>query len=65
VRANHELSRVSVSFDETNLEATSGLPPAAVLAQRLGLAGLAWLALGEIRSGGISGEQRRRNRVCA
>jgi hypothetical protein len=39
-RANHELSRVSVSFDETNLVPSAGLLPAAVLAQRIDLAGL-------------------------
>jgi hypothetical protein len=40
VRANHDLSRVSTSFDETNLVPNAGLLPAAVLAQRLDLAGL-------------------------
>ena len=40
MRANHELSRVSVSFDETNLVPNAGLLPAAVLAQRIDLAGL-------------------------
>jgi hypothetical protein len=41
VRANHELSRVSVSFDEANLVPNAGLLlPAAVLAQRIDLAGL-------------------------
>ena len=40
MRANHDLSRVSVSFDESNLVPTAGLLPAAVLAQRLDLAGL-------------------------
>jgi hypothetical protein len=40
VRANHDLSGVSVSFDETNLVPNAGLLPAAVLAQRLDLAGL-------------------------
>jgi hypothetical protein len=40
VRANHVLSRVSTSFDETNLVPNAGLLPAAVLAQRLNLAGL-------------------------
>jgi len=34
------LSRVSVSFDEKNLVPNAGLLPAAVLAQRLDLAGL-------------------------
>ena len=40
MRAKHDLSRVSVSFDETNLVPNAGLLPAAVLAQRLDLAGL-------------------------
>ena len=40
MRANHDLSRVSVSFDETNLVPDAGLLPAAMLAQRLDLAGL-------------------------
>jgi len=40
VRANHDLSRVTTTFDETNLVPNAGLLPAAVLAQRLDLAGL-------------------------
>ena len=40
MRACHDLSRVSTSFDETNLVPNAGLLPAAVLAQRVGLAGL-------------------------
>jgi hypothetical protein len=40
VRASHDLSRVSVSFDEANLVPSAGLLPAAVLAQRVGLSGL-------------------------
>ncbi len=40
VRACHDLSRVSTSFDETNLVPNAGLLPAAVLAQRIDLAGL-------------------------
>ncbi len=40
MRANHELSRVSVSFDETNLVLNARLLPAAVLAQRIDLVGL-------------------------
>jgi hypothetical protein len=40
VRASHELSRVSVSFDEKNLVPNAGLLPAAVLAQRIDLTGL-------------------------
>ena len=38
--SNHGLSRPSVSFDETNLAPNAGLLPAAVLAQRIDLAGL-------------------------
>ena len=40
MRANHDLSRVSVSFDESNLVPNAGLLPAAVLAQRLDLSAL-------------------------
>ncbi len=40
MRANHDLSRVSTTFDETNLVPNAGLLPAAVLAQRLDLGGL-------------------------
>ncbi len=40
MRANHDLSRVTTTFDETNLVPNAGLLPAAVLAQRLDLAGL-------------------------
>jgi hypothetical protein len=40
VRASHDLSRVSVSFDEPNLVPSAGLLPAAVLAQRIGLSGV-------------------------
>ncbi len=40
VRANQDLSRVSTSFDETNLVPNAGLLPAAVLAQRIDLGGL-------------------------
>src|SRR5665647_1800311 len=35
VRASHDLSRVSTSFDEHNLVPNAGLLPAAVLAQRI------------------------------
>jgi len=55
VRANHELSRVSVSFDETNLVPNAGLLPAAVLAQRLDLAGLVDRRLRLARHGANSG----------
>jgi hypothetical protein len=40
VRASHDLARVSVRFDEPNLVPCAGLLPAAVLAQRVGLAEL-------------------------
>jgi hypothetical protein len=40
VRASHDLSRVSIGFDERNLVPNAGLLPAAVLAQRIGLAEL-------------------------
>jgi hypothetical protein len=55
VRANHELSRVSVSFDETNLVPNAGLLPAAVLAQRLDLAGLIDRRMHLARHGANSG----------
>lgn len=40
MRASHDLARVSVRFDEPNLVPCAGLLPAAVLAQRVGLAEL-------------------------
>ena len=40
MRASHDLSRVSVSFDEANLVPCAGLLPAAVLAQRIDVSGL-------------------------
>jgi Transposase DDE domain group 1 len=40
MRASHNLSSVSVSCDEPNLVSGAGLLPAAVLAQKVGLAGL-------------------------
>lgn len=40
MRASHDLSRVSTSFDEHNLVPNAGLLPAAVLAQRIDLSGL-------------------------
>ncbi len=40
MRSNHDLSRVTTTFDETNLVPNAGLLPAAVLAQRLDLEGL-------------------------
>ena len=38
MEASHELSRVSVSFDEPNLVSHAGLVPVAELAQRLRVA---------------------------
>ena len=55
MRANHELSRVSVSFDETNLLPNAGLLPAAVLAQRIDLVGLVDERLKLARHGANSG----------
>lgn len=40
MRASHDLSRVCTTFDEKNLVPNAGLLPAAVLAQRIDLAGL-------------------------
>jgi hypothetical protein len=40
MRASHNLSSVSVSCDEPNLVSGAGVLPAAVLAQKVGLAGL-------------------------
>lgn len=40
MRASHDLSRVSASFDEPNLVPCAGVLPAAALAQRLDVAGL-------------------------
>jgi hypothetical protein len=40
VRAAHDLSRVTRTFNESNLVPNAGLLPAAVLAQRIDLAGL-------------------------
>jgi hypothetical protein len=40
VRASHDLASVSASFDEPNLLPGAGLLPAAVLAQRIDVAGL-------------------------
>jgi len=55
VRANHDLSRVSVSFDETNLVPNAGLLPAAVLAERFDVAGLVDRRLRLARHGANSG----------
>ena len=55
MRANHDLSRVSVSFDETNLVPNAGLLPAAVLGQRIDLAGLIDQRLHLARHGANSG----------
>jgi len=55
MRASHDLSRVSVSFDEPNLVPCAGLLPAAVLAQRIGLGGLVEQRLTLARHGANSG----------
>ena len=55
MRASHDLSRVSVRFDEPNLVPSAGLLPAAVLAQRVGLAGLVDRRLTLQRHGANSG----------
>jgi len=49
------LSRVAVSFDETNLVSNAGLLPAAVLAERIGLADLVDKRLHLARHGANSG----------
>ncbi len=55
MRASHDLSRVSVSFTEKNLVPNAGLLPAAVLAQRVGLAELVDQRLHLARHGANSG----------
>lgn len=40
MRASHDLSRVTTTFDESNLVPNAGLLPAAVLAQRIDLSGV-------------------------
>jgi DDE family transposase len=55
VQASHDLARVEVSFDESNLVPCAGLLPAAVLAQRLGVAGLVDDRLTLARHGANSG----------
>ncbi len=55
MRASHDLSAVSVSFDEANLVPCAGLLPAAVLAQRLDVGGLVEARLRLARHGANSG----------
>jgi hypothetical protein len=55
VRASHDLGRVSAGFDEPNLVPCAGLLPAAVLAQRLDVAGLVDARLRLARHGANSG----------
>ncbi|PZS34450.1 MAG: IS1380 family transposase [Pseudonocardiales bacterium] len=55
MRASHDLSRVSVSFDEPNLVPFAGLLPASVLAQRIGLSELVDERLSLARHGANSG----------
>jgi hypothetical protein len=55
VQASHDLAGVSVSFDEPNLVPCAGLLPAAVLAQRLDVAGVIDERLTLARHGANSG----------
>ncbi len=55
MRASHDLSRVTTTFDESNLVPNAGLLPAAVLAQRIDLAGLVEERLKLARHGASSG----------
>jgi hypothetical protein len=55
MRASHSLSSVSVSCDEPNLVSGAGLLPAAVLAQKVGLAGLVEQRVRLARHGANSG----------
>lgn len=55
MRASHDLGGVSVSFDEANLLPCAGLLPAAVLAQRIDVAGLVDERLTVARHGANSG----------
>jgi hypothetical protein len=55
VRASHDLSRVTTTFNESNLVPNAGLLPAAVLAQRIDLAGLIDRRLQPARHGANSG----------
>ncbi len=55
MRANHDLSRVTTTFDETNLVPNAGLLPAAALAQRLDLGGLVDRRLHLAKHGANSG----------
>jgi len=55
VRASHDLSRVTTTFDESNLVPNAGLLPAAVLAQRIDLAGVVDERLTLAKHGASSG----------
>ena len=55
MRASHDLSRVTTTFDESNLVPNAGLLPAAVLAQRIDLAGLVEERLTLTKHGANSG----------
>jgi len=55
VRASHDLSGVTTTFDESNLVPNAGLLPAAVLAQRIDLAGLVDQRLHLAKHGANSG----------
>ncbi len=58
MRANHDLSRVCTTFDETNLVPNAGLLPAAALAQRIDLEGVVDRRLHLARQGANSGPRR-------
>ncbi len=55
MRASHDLSGITTTFDECNLVPNAGLLPAAVLAERLDLAGLINSRLKLARHGASSG----------
>ncbi len=55
MRACHDLSRITTTFDESNLVPDAGLLPAAVLAQRIDLAGLVDSRLRLAKHGASSG----------
>ncbi len=55
MRASHDLSRVTTTFDESNLVPNAGLLPAAVLAQRIDLGGLVDRRVNLAKHGASSG----------
>ncbi len=58
MRASHDLSRVTTTFDESNLVPNAGLLAAAALAQRIDLAGLVDERLTLAEHGASSGTRR-------